>query len=286
MVAARRRGRDRVPHRGRSRRSRGSSTVVGTIFVLAITVVLASAVFLWVLTYPSYATQPQDRFNVALTFGGKTCLANCGRGSPPLPVFATAIQSISITLVSGPQLLGSSTTQSSIRLVSQQKPASFAAPFALTAGLAGSSAWLVGQTWTVSLATYGLPFYDNLTVLVTSNHQLVLQTVAPGSNTPAPPYFTGATVSPSDPATHQAFLISCWVVAALGINASKPVTVNLSQIAGLPSTPQTMTFSPATGAYTYNVSAGVATAGTYNVFLVAKDTQGQTNQFLLRFQVG
>ncbi|HEV2231632.1 MAG TPA: hypothetical protein VGS18_05555, partial [Thermoplasmata archaeon] len=118
------------------------------------------------------------------------------------------------------------------------------------------------------------------------NHQLVLQTVAPGANTPAPPYFTGATVSPSHPATHQAFLISCWVVAALGINASKPVTVNLSQIAGLPSTPQTMTFSASTGAYTYNVSAGVATAGTYNVFLVAKDTQGQTNQFLLRFQVG
>ncbi|HEV2429060.1 MAG TPA: archaellin/type IV pilin N-terminal domain-containing protein [Thermoplasmata archaeon] len=283
MVAARRRGRHRVPLRGRSKRSRGSSTVVGTIFVLAITVVLASAVFLWVLTYPSYATQPQDRFNVALAFGGKTCLSKCGGGSP---VFATAIQSISITLVSGPQVLGSSTTQSSIRLVSQQKPASFAAPFALSAGLAGSAAWLVGQTWTISLATYGLPFYDNLTVLVTSNHQLVLQTVAPGANTPAPPYFTGATVSPSHPATHQAFLISCWVVAALGINASKPVTVNLSQIAGLPSTPQTMTFSASTGAYTYNVSAGVATAGTYNVFLVAKDTQGQTNQFLLRFQVG
>ncbi len=210
--------------RGRAGRTAGRRAVqdlVGTIIILAIAVVLAGIVTLWVNTYPIQTANRADLFSVNLTYGGSTCVLNCGggRGSGQA-TYASSMNGINIELLAGPRITGASVSQSSVRLQSQQVPSAFSAPFSLGNGLAGSTSWSPGQTWSLNLTKYGLPYYDNLTVIVDSSNELVLNEVVPGPNPVSPPYFTSESVAPSSVAPGGTVNLSATLVAPDGLNTS------------------------------------------------------------------
>jgi YVTN family beta-propeller protein len=220
--------------RRRPRRGRGVQDVVGTIIILAIAVVLAGIVTLWVNTYPIQTANRSDLFSVNLTYGGSTCVLGCGSGmGHGSPTKAPAMNGIHIELLAGPRIVGTSTTQSSVRLASQQVPSAFSTPFTLAAGLGGSSSWSPGETWSLNLTQYGLPFYDNLTIIVDSNNEVVMNSVAPGPNALSPPYFTSESAIPNPVASGSMVNISATIIAPDGLNTSMPpatVFANLTEI--------------------------------------------------------
>lgn len=242
--------------------------------------ILAGIVTIWVNTYPIQNPNRTDVFALNLTYGGSTCVLNCGGGGGGGPVFATSMTGIRIQLVAGPRIDGTSVVQSSVRLASQQVPSAFSAPFTLAAGLAGSSSWSPGQTWTLNLTSYGLPFFDNLTVIVDSSNQLVLNSVLPGPNPVSAPYFTSATAAPSTVAHGSNLLITCAIVAPDGLNATNPpaqVSVNLTEINKGTKLFKPLTLSNGFWSVTYAVPS-TQSAGSYFIFITAVDNFGITSQ--------
>ncbi len=224
------------PSTARRRRRRplrhelGVQDVVGTIIILAIAVVLAGIVTLWVNTYPIQNANRTDLFSVNLTYGGSTCVLGCGSGHPTT---APSMSGIKIELLAGPRIVGVSTTQSSVRLASQQVPSAFTSPFTLGAGLGGSPSWSPGQTWSLNLTHFGIPYYDNLTIIVDSSNEVVMNSVVPGPNPLSPPYFSTASAIPNPVAPGSKINISATIVAPDGLNTSKPpatVFANLTEI--------------------------------------------------------
>ncbi|HEV2520285.1 MAG TPA: archaellin/type IV pilin N-terminal domain-containing protein [Thermoplasmata archaeon] len=278
----------------RSRRrhgERGIQDVIGTIIILAIAVILAGIVTIWVNTYPIQNPNRTDVFALNLTYGGSTCVLSCGGGGGGGggggPVFATSMTGIRIQLVAGPRIDGTSVVQSSVRLASQQVPSAFAAPFTLAAGLAGSSSWSPGQTWTLNLTSYGLPFFDNLTVIVDSGNQLVLNSVLPGPNPVSAPYFTSATAAPSTVAHGSNLLVTCAIVAPDGLNASNPpalVSVNLTEINKGTKLFKPLTLANGFWSVTYAVPS-TQSAGTYFIFITAVDNFGIASQVAVQVVV-
>ncbi|MCI4357683.1 MAG: hypothetical protein L3J95_04890 [Thermoplasmata archaeon] len=268
------RGRRMIRARGRRQaRSRAVQDVIGTIIILAIAVVLAGIVTLWVDTYPVQTANRTDVFAVNLTYGGTVCVLNCGHGGA---VRAPAMNGINIQLLAGPRVVGAIVSQSSVRLASQQVPSAFTSPFSLGSGLAGSPSWSPGQTWSLNLTTYGLPFYDNLTVVVDSQSQLVLNSVVPGPNAVSAPYFTTESVAPMPVVHGSSLLISCTLVTPDGLTVGQSpakVNVNLTEINKGTKLFHALTFSSGIWSYSYTVP-NTQSAGTYYIFITAVDNFG------------
>ena len=254
-------------------RRRVVQDVVGTIIILAIAVVLAGIVTIWVDTYPVQNANRSDIFSVNLTYGGQVCVLNCGGMGATT---ATAMNGINIELLAGPRIVGSSISQSSVRLASQQVPSAFTTPFSLGNGLSGSSSWSPGQTWSLNLTTYRLPFFDNLTIVVSSGSELVLSSVVPGPNPVSAPYFTSASVNQTSVAPGGKILISASLVAPDGLNAGTApatVNVNLTEIDKGTKLFHTLTLASGIWSYAYTVPS-TQVAGTYYVFIAAVDNLG------------
>ena len=124
------------------------------MLLLAITVILFSAIFFFIGKFPKPGPQPLDQFDASLNYTGATA------------------GGISILHLSGTTISGSTTAQAGVYIVSQRHPTAITNPFTLAAGLSGATVWSLGQTWSIVLSSYGISAPDNLTVSVVAAGQL------------------------------------------------------------------------------------------------------------------
>jgi hypothetical protein len=263
-------GRARARWRRRSpgRRSRAVAEVVGTILILALTVVLFSAIFFFVNTFPRPPTQSSNQFQSTLLYNAA----------------GTKYTGIEILHLSGPTIFNGGTN---IYLF-QQTPYAALCPASgctVSQGLGGAQAWTLGQTWTVMFnVTVSAP--NNVTATIISNNVLLYSQSVPGLNTNFPPVFNS--VSTTTPLVHNtAFTVSAVITDPnLPTNCGSVVkTCGVTLLAsGLPSANATglvkMTYAAGKWSVTMNQIAGVwwqSAAGTYQLMVIATDELGLQN---------
>ncbi|HZY70596.1 MAG TPA: type IV pilin [Thermoplasmata archaeon] len=235
------------------------SDVVATILLLALTVTLFAAIFFFVTTFPTPPPQPSNQFSATLTYGG---------------VQGKNITKVSILHLAGPTLSGAI----SFYIQSTAHPTKVTGnPFTLAQGLAGATTWGLGQTWSLSLTTYGLKVPDNISVAIVSPTQVLLRVSLPGANPNIPPTFENVGTTPTTPAIGQSFQVFAQIVDD-DLNFHS-VYVNYSQLPGSSGVGHAqMVFLKSTGLWVYNFTSGFASAaGTYYVFVNATDNVSQVN---------
>jgi Archaeal Type IV pilin, N-terminal len=258
-VAARRR-----LHRHRTLSGhRAVSDVVATILLLALTVVLFSAIFAFVSAFPTPPPQNSNQFQATLVY-------NAG---------ATLITGVNITHLAGPQV----PTTGLIYFKSSSNPSAcpFTAPVTIGSGVHGS-VWTLGQTWSKQFSTFpgtgcstyaGDPVGDNITVLILSQSNLIFSVVLPGQPIATPPAITATWTIPGTPSAGSAYRVVASVTGNLGGNK-----VYLSGAPGEAAAAQKMWFNSTAQYWQYNISNGNAsTAGTYTGFVnVTSSLTGST----------
>jgi flagellin-like protein len=265
------------------RGKRGVSEVLGTILILALTVVLFSSIFFFVSTFPKPATQPASQFQGQLYY--------------TLKGTKTYINYLTITHLAGPVIYAFNTQ---IYVVSQAHPQNTTAVYSLSSGGLGSSAsasWGTGQTWNVSLLSGPhLITPDNITVTVVSQGNVVYRQVLPGTNPTIPPIFENYGNVPSNPKINQTFSIFVQINDPFLSTSSQLVYLNLTT-PGLSCGPHLGTYPATTGEYRMVYGNGIwsvtgcstATAGTYYVTAWVTDTnpiQVQQNSIIFPVVVG
>ncbi|MGC2035664.1 MAG: type IV pilin N-terminal domain-containing protein [Thermoplasmata archaeon] len=179
---------------GRTRTSRRAvAEVVGTILILALTVVLFSSIFFFVNTFPRPPSQPSNQFVASLTYGTA--------GSHGVP-----ITGVRVLHLSGPDVFSAG---SQIYLYTQS-PYKSICPFSgcsIAYGISGHPpVWALGQTWNATL-NFTVYAPTNVSVSVVSDNQLLYNQNVPGTAINAPPIFLRVWASPS-PLTHnQSFTV-------------------------------------------------------------------------------
>lgn len=236
---------------------RGVSDVVGTILLLALTVTLFSSIFFFVSTFPAPTPQPVNQFSASLTYDST----------------GTHIVGVSILHLAGPAVSGNA----QVYLYSSRQPSAFTTPFTVSSGLGNAAVWNLGQTWVKDITSYNLVAPDNITVSVVTTSQLLFRVTLPGPQPSTLPTFVNVAISPSQPSVGGAFTISAQIQDT-NLKAGS-VFVNLSLLPGISGTGlKQMTFSAATGLWSYNVPAGTTTStGTYYIFVNATDASGLRN---------
>ncbi len=265
------------------RGKRGVSEVVGTILILALTVVLFSSIFFFVNTFPKPATQPSAQFQGVLytsttTIGTKTW---------------NNVSFVVVTHLAGPVIYNFNTK---IYIVSQAHPQNTTTVYNLTSGgLAGGSSatWGTGQVWNLSLAGDHLSTPDNITVTVVSGNSVVYRQILPGSSATTPPIFDSEGTAPASPVVNTPFSIYVQISDPFLRSTSKSVYINITT-PGLTCTNPLSAYSSNTTTklqMTYNSTNGLwflasctsATAGVYYITAWATDTnpiQIQTNSII------
>jgi flagellin-like protein len=250
------------------RGKRGVSEVLGTILILALTVVLFSSIFFFVSTFPKPATQPASQFQ------GQLYYVNQGT--------KTYINYLQITHLAGPAIVALNTK---IYVVSQQHPQNTTTVYTLSSGGFGSSpsaSWGVGQTWNLSM--FGGPHLtvpDNITVTVVAQGTVVYRQTLPGTNPTIPPIFESYGDIPSAPKVNQTFGIFVQIADPFLATTSNSVYLNLTT-PGLSCGTVLSTYPATTGQYrfVYNSTIGdwvvtgckTATASQYYVTAWVTDT--------------
>jgi flagellin-like protein len=252
-------GRARYPRFGRSRR--GVSEVVATILLLALTVVLFSAIFAFVTTFPAPPAQNSNQFQAKLVI---TPVAN-GSGK---------LTGVSILHLAGPAVPSTAL----IYLKSAIHPTwlQFSVPYTVAAGGIAGSQWNLGQTWLLTSFTGGADSWtpDNITVYIISNGNLLFNAVVPGAVLNLPPTFLSVATTPSTIAVGEAFSISAVIQ---GVVAGNSVTVTLSGLPGYSLVTAAQPLNLSSGTWTTSQPAGKTTAsGTYYVYITATSSGGKT----------
>jgi hypothetical protein len=239
--------------------------MVATMLLLAITVVLFTALFFFVTRIPKPGPQPLNQFDSSLSYSGST------------------VSSISILHLSGTTLTGSSTAQAAVYITSQKHPGAIPSPFTLAAGLSGSTSWSFGQTWSISLATYGITSPDNLTVTIVAAGQLQEDSTLPVSVASFAPYFGPVQLAPSGvQSAAKSFTVNATVF--FSPTSGDSVTINTTEFPSGGVT--TMTGSGHTGYYTYSgTTPSPGSQTTYYLFLTATDSNHLSAVFALAVTV-
>jgi flagellin-like protein len=266
------------------RGKRGVSEVLGTILILALTVVLFSSIFFFVSTFPKPATQPASQFQ------GQLYYVNQGT--------KTYVNYLKITHLAGPTIYAFNTQ---IYVVSQAHPQNTTAIYSLSSGgiLGTGASWGVGQTWNLSLlSTDHLSTPDNITVTVVSQGNVVYRQTLPGTNPTIPPIFEAYGDTPTNPQINATFGIFVEIGDPFLATTSKLVYLNLTT-PGLSCGTALTTYPASTGEYrfAYNSTTGywvvsgcsAPTAGTYYVTAWVTDSnpiQVQQNSIIFAIVVG
>lgn len=219
----------------RFRGKRGVSDILGTILILALTVVLFSSIFFFVSTFPKPATQPNSQFQGQLFYS----FASKGGHS------WTNISFLAITHLAGPTIYAFNTQ---VYVVSQSHPQNTTTIYNLASGGLGSStsaSWGTGQVWNVSLASDHLNIPDNLTVTVVSAGSVVYRQTLPGTNPTIPPIFDQEGTIPAAPSANQSFSIFVQISDPFLSTTSKRVYANIT-------TPGMTCVNPLGGGYASN----------------------------------
>jgi hypothetical protein len=252
----------RPRRRGRFGR-RAVSEDVATILLLGMTITLFASIFVFTTRNPTAQPQPLNEFTAGLSYGGAGGLQ---------------VLTVSVTHLAGKVISGPSVHQAAIYIISQKHPAAIPSPQTLSAGLAGSTLWGFGQTWTVNISADSITSPDNLTVYVISNDQVQYQTTLFALVQTAAPYFLQVHITPQSVAPGAAFNLSAY--AEFGSVAGNNVKVNLTLMSG--SSGQAMTGSGASGLYYYDGTApSPGSATNYYLFLTATDANGLKTMFAL-----
>ncbi len=256
-------------HRSGGRRA--VAEVVATIILLALTVVLFSAIFAFVTSFPSPPAQSNNQFQASL---GYTVATNG----------TTYITSVSILHLAGPAV--PSTGLIYLKSATHPSAAQFQSPYSLSnGGLASGAEWNLGQTWTKSFPTGVASLPDNLTVYVVSSTSVLFSVILPGQSFVYPPTFVAISVSPASPTIGSSFNISATITGSV---TKGSVYANLAAIPELTSKAQQLKYAATTGQYYLNVTSSLGyttTAGTYYAFLNATGSNGQSSTTALAITV-
>ncbi|MGC2289642.1 MAG: type IV pilin N-terminal domain-containing protein, partial [Thermoplasmata archaeon] len=259
------------------------SEVLGTILILALTVVLFSSIFFFVSTFPKPATQPTSQFQGQLYYSYVT------RGTHTW----TNVSFLTITHLGGPVVYNFNTM---IYVVSQAHPQNTTAVYNLgSGGIPGgnAAAWGTGQVWNLSLGADHLTIPDNITVTVVSSNSVIYRQTLPGSNPTIPPIFDQEGTSPATPVVSAPFSIFVQITDSFLRTTSKQVYINITT-PGLTCVNPLSPYSSNTTIklqMAYNGSNGLwflggcstATSGTYYVTAWVTDAnpiQTQTNSII------
>ncbi|HTW40484.1 MAG TPA: type IV pilin [Thermoplasmata archaeon] len=267
----------RLGYRGRLVRSRRAvSEVIATILLLAMTVVLFSSIFAWVSAFPAPPAQNSNQFQARLTVTPNAT----GTGG-----FITAV---SITHLAGPPV----SSQTSIYVRSKYFPTSsqYTGTYTLPNGNVTGNTWNLGQTWLLtSFVPTGSPCTapchpyafagsqpDTISVYIYYDYQVLFTVALPVATTSQSFAFLSTGTTPAVPVIGGPFAI--WAsIQGVVPGAGTSVTAILSGLPGLSTqtTPVAMTYSAATGQWSYSISLGSTTAaGTYYVPITATTTAG------------
>lgn len=252
------------------RRRRAVSDVVATILLLALTVVLFSAIFAFVTSFPAPPAQNSNQFQASITQAANGTGTKCG-GLTSTSACTMAL-SFNILHLAGPAVGGNAL----IYLKSSVHPLGyeFKNPYTLASGGITSSLWSLGQTWSLTsfpcstsvLSGCNPILPDNITVYITAGSQLLFSAVIPGVVINSPPTFLSVATMPSSPAVGEGFWVNATIQSAPGTGASPAVVqLNLGYVPGF-ATPTivSMTYSSTTGYWSYYVGAGnTTTSGSY-----------------------
>jgi FlaG/FlaF family flagellin (archaellin) len=222
-------------HMARSRS--GVSDIIGTILILAITVILFSSIFFFVSSLPGPTAQSTSQFTASL-----------GVSSGKTEAF------VNISYTTGP-LLPTASTQ--IYLISSLHQSNFVCtptatagdPYTIGDGLGGSTTWSAGQTWTLHLAPPGSPTTvttcpgssvasllstgDQVTIKIVNtaqNNLLLFQVTLPGTVASTPPVFIAEGISPSPMQGTGPFYVWAQIKSNVGINTSNAVFADLTNV--------------------------------------------------------
>jgi hypothetical protein len=222
------------------------------MLLLSMTVILFGFIFYFVnVDLPKPGPQPLNQFDASLSYSGST------------------VSGISILHLSGTTISGTSSAQASIYIFSQKHPTAIPNPFTLAQGLPMSATvWSFGQTWTLSLSTYGITAPDNLTVSVISSGQLEYESTLLVSVATFAPYFGSIQVTPAG-TIGGATAFTVTVPVTFATSSGNTVTINTTEFpsGGV----HAMTLGSGT-TYTYSgTTPSPSSTTTYYLFLVATD---------------
>jgi flagellin-like protein len=259
LHAAQDRAGGRRNRRWRSRR--GVSEVVATIILLALTVVLFSAIFAFVTTFPSPPAQSNNQFQASLTYGTAS-----GK---------VVVTALSILHLAGPAVGSGALVY--IKSAANPGGAEFLNPYTMAQGHISGTNWNLGQTWMYSFPAGSQPATpDNFTIYVVSSDSVLFSVILPGQSFAYPPAFVATGVSPALPSVGETFNLTATLSGSV---AAGSVYANLGGIWGFNGSAATlMTYASSTGQY-YLVSSGLGATtapGTFYAFLTATGTNGQT----------
>lgn len=236
------------------RARRGVSDVIATILLLALTVVLFSAIFAFVTRFPAPPAQSVNQFQASLVQSGST------------------ITGLRILQSGGPNVNpGDKIYLVSSKVVTNwQFSQSSGIPVAWGTGNS-TSGWVTGQYWSTTFnPTIAGP--ANVTIYIVSSTNLLYTTTVPGVTPAEPPVVVSTYTNPTTPTIGQAFTIYALIS---GSSSSLTVNISVAQIPGLTSlkTPQAMT-ATSNDLWYYAVAASKTTTnGTYLAFIQGVNTK-------------
>jgi flagellin-like protein len=246
--------------RRRWRSRRGVSEVVATIILLALTVVLFSAIFAFVTSFPSPPAQSNNQFQATLTY-------TTSSGKP-------VVSALNIVHLAGPAV--PSTAQIYIKSAANPGGAAFANPYTVANGGISGNTWNLGQTWIYPFPVAERPTLpDNFTIYVVSSDAVIFSVILPGQSFVFPPTFVATGISPASPGIGVQFNISTTLAGSVTPGS---VYANLAGIWGFNHTsPVQMKYSSSAGTYYLLVTStygATAASGTFYAFLNATGTNG------------
>lgn len=256
-------GRTGLRRRWRSRR--GVSEVVATIILLALTVVLFSAIFAFVTSFPSPPSQSNNQFQATLTYVTVS--------------HATDVAALNIVHLAGPSV--PSTSLIYIKSAANPGGAEFVNPYTIANGGISGTTWNLGQTWSYSFPSAERPSLpDNFTIYIVSSDAVIFSVILPGQSFVFPPTFVSTAISPAQPGIGQTFNISATIAGSV---AAGTVYANLGGVWGFNgSAAVAMTYAASSGTY-YLVSTSIGgghdatvVPGTFYAFLTATGVNGQS----------
>jgi flagellin-like protein len=230
------------------RRRRAVSEVIGTILILALTVVLFSTIFFFVNTYPKPASQPVSQFQGQLYFSYQSKGTHSWEN----------VSYLAITHLSGPAVDALGTI---FYVVSQAHPQNTTVTYTLSSGgigTANSGTWNTGQVWNLSLAGDHLTYPDNITVTVVTSGSVIYRQTLPGTNPTIPPIFENVGASPGNPVVGSPFSVFVQVSDPFLRTTSSQVYLNITTPGMTCGTPLG-TYPATTGEYrfAYNTTNGL-----------------------------
>ncbi|HEV2316347.1 MAG TPA: hypothetical protein VGV89_02065 [Thermoplasmata archaeon] len=225
---------------------------------------LFGTIFVFVNTFPRPTPQANGQFSASLQFMNLTG-------------YGTVISVVNIAHLAGPTLYNGPGTQ--VWINSAANPNAFPTSYGVSSGFAASSAWAIGQTWSLNISSKHLTTPDNLTISIVQANQLLFRQVVPGANLNIPPQFTNEGTVPAIPIAGTSFAIFVQIVDQYLPSSSTNVLVNYSLLPDFSSAaPHRMTYQAGNGSWQFIVPiSSPPVSGTYYVFVTATDTNGLRN---------